>query len=394
MLLHEKTLELNITHELLNLADSWYWFLTDIPLWRYWRPRYRLPFLNYPKSTAAGFHINTEGKDDPTGEVGGGFDVRIKSGLGGHLLFLQYKLGEFQNTCPDPKSIFNVQPFEHYKFEINNTKTNQHFLLRNLSNGVGKEKGNAVVYALPLIQDMDELERYIGKLVRRTKFISIDDIDKQAALNGVSVTRNQEHLFRVGDTDMNRCEINFFFIEFKGQDRTAELIADIISIRFRKILVYFDTEIYKNYKKYNLNPTYIPQGIQRAFGQYIRYLAHYFEVDPVKIKSPIIAKYVYGFNDENLYNEFVEYISSRRDILILSKIIDSLSIFTDFIDHPIKNLNEDYPIKNIERSEIVFNDIPEYNPSLFIPLTSNGINIPLNEELSRDDISKIMYLLV
>lgn len=36
---HEKSLELNITHELLNLADSWHWFLTGIPLWRYWRLR-------------------------------------------------------------------------------------------------------------------------------------------------------------------------------------------------------------------------------------------------------------------------------------------------------------------------------------------------------------------
>ena len=73
---HEKSLELNITHEILNLADSWYWFLTDIPLWRYWRPRYRLPFLKFPKSTSGGFHITTEGKDDPTGNAGGGFDVR------------------------------------------------------------------------------------------------------------------------------------------------------------------------------------------------------------------------------------------------------------------------------------------------------------------------------
>ncbi len=78
---HEKSLELNITHELLNLADSWYWFLTDIPLWRYWRPRYRLPFLKFPQSSSGGFHITTEGKNDPTGEAGGGYDVRIKTGV-------------------------------------------------------------------------------------------------------------------------------------------------------------------------------------------------------------------------------------------------------------------------------------------------------------------------
>src|SRR5690554_1039010 len=98
MKFQEKTLESNITHELLNLADSWYWFLTDIPLWRYWRPRYRLPFVKHPKSTSAGFHITTEGKDDPTGNAGGGFDIRIKAGFGKHLLFIQFKKGDLKTT--------------------------------------------------------------------------------------------------------------------------------------------------------------------------------------------------------------------------------------------------------------------------------------------------------
>jgi hypothetical protein len=59
MQFHEKTLELNPTHELLTLADSWYWFLTDISLWR---PRYRLPFLKVPKSTSGGFISPAKGR--------------------------------------------------------------------------------------------------------------------------------------------------------------------------------------------------------------------------------------------------------------------------------------------------------------------------------------------
>ncbi len=110
MKFHEKSLESNITHELLNLADSWCWFLTDIPLWRYWRPRYRLPFIKFPKSTSAGFHITTEGKDDPTGTAGGGFDIRIKAGIGKHLLFIQFKQGKLQKLSPSPKSIFSKAP--------------------------------------------------------------------------------------------------------------------------------------------------------------------------------------------------------------------------------------------------------------------------------------------
>jgi hypothetical protein len=82
--------------------------------------------------------------------------------------------------------------------------------LRNLASGIGATNGNAVVYAFPLIGDMDELEKNAGKLVRKTKFISISDIDAHAAVNGVSFAKDQEHKFRVGKLDMNRCEVNFF----------------------------------------------------------------------------------------------------------------------------------------------------------------------------------------
>lgn len=379
---HEKTLELNITHELLNLADSWYWFLTDIPLLRYWRPRHRLPFLKFPKSTSGGFHITTEGKNDPTGNAGGGFDVRIKTGSGGHLLFIQYKKGDLVTTIPDSKSEFNKPPHDHFKFKINGTTTDQHFVLRDLANGIGKTKGNAVVYALPLIADMDELEANAGKLIRKTKFISIADIDFQAAAQkpSVSFTKGMEHNFRVGKFDLNRCEVNFFFFFFYGKDRASEIIADIIAIKFQKTLSYFLKTIETNYKKYDLFEEYIPYGLQQSFVHYTRYLLHYFEVSPTKLDIPFIK------NNSNYFypDEFNEYESASRDIEILTSVFNALSEFEKFISSFDNN------------PEKIFSKyIPQYEPKFLIQSEGdNGFNIKFEEQTSLEIIEGINYLVI
>lgn len=386
MVLHEKSLELNITHEILNLADSWHWFLKDISLWRYWRPRYKLPFIKYPKSTAGGFHITTEGKDDPNGAAGGGFDVRIKSGIGDHLLFIQYKMGRYETQSPDPKSIFNNPPFDHYKFKINSESTNQHFLLRNLANGIGAKKNNAVVYAFPLIKDMEELEKYSGKLVRRTKFISIADIDNQAQLNNVIIQKGKEHSFRIGCSDMSRCEVNYFFFKFLGEDRTGDVISDLIAIRFRKILINFTKEIQSLFRVEKLNISLLSSGIRYAFIEYIRYLFHYFEVSPSSIENSYIN--IYFDNSEETLIEFSNYENNSRDIQILNKILKQLEIFYPFIENPLIE-NQAYSNEFIK-----FSEIPYYHPRIFIEIPDNKIEISIINESSAEEISKIMYLKV
>ncbi len=380
MKFHEKTLEVNITHELLNLADSWYWFLTDIPLWRYWRPRYKLPFVKHPKSTAVGFHINTEGKEDSTGNNGGGFDIRIKTGFGKHLLFIQFKRGKFCITSPDPSSEFAKAPHEHYIFEINNTKTNQHFTLRNLSNGIGKSKGNAVVYAFPLIKDMAELEANAGKLVRKTKFVSVTDIDSEAKKAKVAFTIGKNHNFRVGSSDMNRCEVNYYYYSFKEKDRSPEIISDIIVTSFQKTLNFFLTEIERNYKDFELFNGYIPFGLQQSFIQYIRYLLHYFEVSPDKLDIPFLNHY----NKTYLYQtEFEEYKSAEKDVQILTSTFNALSPFEEFIFSLDESSKQNFSEK-----------IPTYEPIFLIPSDDNGISIKFEEEDLREVIEDINYLVV
>jgi hypothetical protein len=386
MKFQEKSLELNITHELLNLTDSWHWFLSDIPLWRYWRPRYRLPFLKFPKSTSGGFHITSEGKSDPTGEKGGGYDVRIKSGFGGHLLFVQYKMGELISKSPDPKSIFSTAPFEHYKFKINSTTTNQHFLLRELSDGIGKVHGNAVVYALPLIGDMNDLESNAGKLIRKTKFISIKDIDAQALINKVTITKNVEHNFRVGQLDMNRCEVNFFFFFFAAQDKGPEIIADIIALSFQKTLLYFINQIEENYMQYNLYQGYITEGLQRAFGQYLRYLLHYFEVSPKQLRNTSQALFREYNEVDYLEKEFSDYESTPRDIEIITTTFNALNLFSDYINNSVKQIEKEFKLNR---------EMPVYKPSFLISSQGdNGFQIKFSEEFSAEEIENISYLVI
>lgn len=390
MELHEKSLELNITHELLSLGDSWYWFLTDIPLWRYWRPRYRLPFLKYPGSTASGFHITTEGKEDSSGNAGGGYDVRIKAGLGKHLLFIQYKKGDLKEDSPNLNSEFEKAPHEHFVFKINSTSTNQHFVLRNLANGIGKEKGNAVVYAFPLIKDIPDMEANAGKLIRKTKFVSIIDIDLQAIKNKVTITKDVEHNFRIGKYDMSRCEVNYFYYFFLGKDRTPDLIADIIALNFQKTLKFFINEIKKNFIDYNLQEDYVAEGIQQAYVQYLRYLLHYFEVEPSKFNqsSLIFFKgYKNYFNEE----EFSKYQSSKRDIEILTSVFNSLNPFAEYINSAITKKENNEELKN--EYSVFRKEIPVYKPKFIFEIESdNDLLITFEKNITKEQIENINYL--
>jgi hypothetical protein len=362
MELHEKSLEANITHELLKLADCWYWFLTDIPLWRYWRPRYRLPFLNAPKSTAVALHITHEGKDDPTGNAGGGYDMRIKTGVGDHLLFIQFKKGEVINISPNPTSEFAKPPHEHFKFKINTKNTNQHFLLRNLASGIGAANGNAVVYAFPLIADIDELEANAGKLLRKTKFISVSDIDRQSSLKKKPITKGNEHNFRIGKFDMNRCEVNYFFFFFDGIDRTPEIVADTIAIRFQKTISYYLRTIQANYREYNLSIDYIPDGLLQSFIQYFRHLLHYFEVSPFRLDTRLSNE----FSNYFIRDEFDRYENFPRDVEIMRAISNALGIFADFITNVEKN-----------PEQLFYGDVPQYQSQIFVRINSDGLNISL-----------------
>ncbi len=233
----EKTLELNITHELLSLADSFWWFLQPIGLRRYWRPYWRFPLLDYPKSYATGLHINLEGKE------GGGYDVCINSPSnfqGGvpRLLFMQFKAGEEKPFNTNASSIFHGDAQNekvHIEFDINsNTKKNQHRLLQELATKAGNN--DAVAYVFPRIVTVEQLSKNIGNLLSKTSIISISEMDEKAAENNVTIDDGNAHKFRTCYDDLEKTEINYFFFFFGKQKNPGEYLGEIFAIRMFRAL--------------------------------------------------------------------------------------------------------------------------------------------------------------
>ena len=224
---------------------------------------------------------------------------------------------------------------------------------------------------------MAELELYAGKLVRKTKFISIADIELEASKAKIAFTKGQAHNFRVGTPDMNRCEVNYIFFLFKSPDRTPELIADIITTRFQKTLAYYLKEIEANYSSFGLFEGYIPSGLRQAFIQYTRYLLHYFEVVPEKLDIAFLN----GYRAYFYQNEFEGYDSSERDVQILNATFRELRPFEEYLFR----LNND-PLSMFDVP------IPSYEPKFLIPSDENGINISFNNEDSQTVIESVNYL--
>lgn len=375
MPLHEKTFELNITHELLNLADSWSWFLSDISLWKYWRPRYRLPLFDLKPGLATGLHINIEGKNDPTGESGGGYDVRIQT-HDGRLLFVQYKNSVLESASPDPQSIFNTPPHAHLAFGINNNnKKDQHVLLQNLANSIGSRQNNAVVYAFPLFADMQEVIAASGKLLRKTKFVSVADIDAEASKKGITIIKGKKHHFRVCRIDENRCELNDVFIPFLLPDRTDKVVAEALAIRFERILRLFFKEV--ALKAMDLDKNTLSIGLRYAYIHYLKFLHQYFDVS-IRETSFYDMDWAYTENYDGDSKE-MESSSDKRDIGIVNAILSALTPYTKFIDQ--------FTPADFQQAP------PAFQPSLFIA-PKEPLSFTLDHSFTEEDIENIGYLLI
>jgi len=233
----EKTLELNITHEILLLADSFWWYLQPISLKKYWRPHWRFPFIEAPKSYALGLPTSLEGK------AGGGYDVCITSppifqGGNARLLFMQFKAGIERQFNQDPNSIFFGSPLSpsiHVEFVINSNKNhNQHRLLKDIAKKAGNR--NAAVYVFPLIVNTEQLNDNIGRLLKKTSFISIDDIDRIAGLHGITIDDGQSHKYRACYADPYKNEVNWEIEPIGKPDNPGGLLGEMFSIRMFRAL--------------------------------------------------------------------------------------------------------------------------------------------------------------
>jgi hypothetical protein len=377
----EKTLELNITHELLTLADSFWWYLSAISLRRYWRPYWRMPFLPQPKSFVTGLQINLEGR------AGGGYDVCLVSpsysGSNDRAVFMQFKAGEHKDFHPDTKSKFYgdaLNPKPHVEFTFNNNgKKNQHKLLQDLATAKAGI-GHPVLYCFPRITTDQQVRDNAGRLLHKTSFISVADIDVKAALNKVTINVGTAHKFRADYHKYDFNEVNFFLFFYEGPDQTKNFISEIVSIRVMRAF-----EALKTYSKQL--PTIYMSSIGEAFVQYIRYLANYF-----------------GLDFKNELSRISENVSSDRIRYILKRIEETEELQTEQKFEANERQREIFytilsdlkPYFNLTeaRSLDEIGSIPEAPSNFTFELNSNGLRFGIEGEVESDDFNEISYTVI
>ncbi len=252
--INEKTFELNITNELLNLSKSFIWYLDHF----HWFP---FPIIRNRENLRQFFNhatIFAEGltQDEENNPITGGYDVSINynhpNGQEGRLMFLQYKAGIRKSYSNKSGSNFYRQTArmdgrspEHALFTFNDAaEGTQHSTLRNLANRAGI-KPESVIYVFPRITEKTEFKNKVGNLIPNSSFVPVLEIDNQASNQTppISINDGVSHKYRTS-YDGSTSEVNFFFFFFFYDNKIiSELLSELISIqieRFAKILLKQD----------------------------------------------------------------------------------------------------------------------------------------------------------
>lgn len=236
MSISEKTLELNITHELLTLADS-LWMLI-------FNQNSRSSSVNYPRRmrsqmpVALGLSLQEEKKQ--------GWDVKINfpsDDFINRAVFIQYKKPYFRSYSKHIDSIYHGAKSDrhpHYLFGINNnTPRDQHIKLQALARN--NNVSNSVIYALPRILNDRELQHWSGVLTNLTTFLTIKELDDMASIQGVTINTGDKHEIRMlssGELLELHSEPNV--LELKD-DTSRQFLSDTIAWRMHKFIHFFSS---------------------------------------------------------------------------------------------------------------------------------------------------------
>lgn len=251
MSLTEKTLELNVTHELLAVADR-LWDLISfgvaaprlVPSCHCIRPVRLPPRLRPP--FAAGLSLQDE--------KGQGWDVKLefpKGWPGARAVFLQFKLGYHRAYSTDKRSSFHGRrkaPAPHCVFGLNNNSgKDQHVVLRGLAGNQGL--ANAVHYALPRVTNRKGLLALAGRVAAFTSFFSVREIDNQAVHQGLTVQKGQVHTFAL-DYAGHRKEIRSEPRSVDLASRSdASLVGDLVTTRAWRALNDWASIVRRNWNE-------------------------------------------------------------------------------------------------------------------------------------------------
>lgn len=234
--INEKTFELNITSELLNISNSFVYYMTDKYISKLKTESEWFDFFEKKTVFCEGL---TQAQE--TNPETGGYDVSIsyKSDKDkiGRLLFLQYKSGEHCDYCMNPKSQFygsRKNKNEHITFIFNDAANGtQHSTLRRLA----KKKeiiSESVLYVFPRITKMSEFN--YGSLLNNTSFVPVLEIDRQGKKQkpSIEIIDGVTHRYRTS-YDGSKSEVNYFYFFFFYNDLTlSELISELICVQFER----------------------------------------------------------------------------------------------------------------------------------------------------------------
>jgi hypothetical protein len=225
--LTEKTLELNVTHELLALGQGIWHVLWATRSW----PLTGTSVIG-PPIYAAGLSLQDE--------LEHGWDVSLDLPSMGstpaRVAFLQFKMGKGRRYSRHPRSVFkspSTPNTEHVLFGINNnSEKNQHSRLR----GTGLASGvpESAIYALPLFTDEAQVRRSLGGLLANTVFFSVPDVDKATRHDPIVDGTKREVAISKMDPEIR--EFRSEPVPFKALEIGGQLIGEIAAVRLHRAL--------------------------------------------------------------------------------------------------------------------------------------------------------------
>ncbi|GAB1472587.1 hypothetical protein MASR2M69_00270 [Bacteroidota bacterium] len=335
--INEKTFELNITNELLNLSKSFIWYLDHI----HWFP---FPIIRNEENLRQFFNhamIFAEGltQKEENNPITGGYDVSVSynltNGLTGRLLFLQYKAGIRRSYSNNKESKFYRQTArnerrspEHALFTFNDAANGaQHSTLRNLANSAGISP-NSVIYVFPRITEKSDFKSKVGSLIQHTSFVPVLEIDSQAANQTPPITINNgiTHKFRTSYDGLTS-EVNFFFFFFLYNNKFVyEILAELICIQIERFARIIDKEgrgflevfqdilpdALSRFVRYELKQNPSSFIVSKNVSSYIKQMAESFKSNKIIPQAP--SKYTTILTSEGMKIRFED----KNDLSLLS----------------------------------------------------------------------------
>jgi hypothetical protein len=268
--INEKTFELNITNQLLDISRSFFHYMEILPIHDLMSENEWFDFF-----TTCTFFAEGLTQAQETNPHSGGYDVSInyasKNGNSGRLLFLQYKSGDRANYCKNTQSKFHGSRSKqnpHIIFKFNDAAGGtQHSTLRNLANRTGIQS-KSVLYVFPRITERALLISNITDLILNTSFVPVLDIDKQAhaQIPPITIINGTSHNYRTS-YDGITSEVNYFFYGFNYEvDTLPKLISELICVQIERLALFIIKK--EKFPIYEFS-RYVKEAINRSFESFI-----------------------------------------------------------------------------------------------------------------------------